>query len=107
MCELISATLRKNDATTLVRLLHHTLNASQLRGLFDFKSWMQLKSDKGQNISKPHHFLFKRGDGVEQTATFYMINADDPIRGTHNFWCIGGSTRCSNTAKSKKYQLEG
>ena len=79
-----SSMLKKIDATTLVRLLHHTPNGSQLRGLFDFKSWMEPNLRKVKHISKPHHYLCKCGTAAE-IETFYKIAADDP-----NWLPLGG-----------------
>ena len=56
----LAGILKTNDAVTLPRLLALFPNAVQLRGLFNFKEWVEPYLNEIQHHSKPLHFLFRK-----------------------------------------------
>ena len=74
----LAGILKTNDAVTLPRLLALFPNAVQLRGLYNFKEWVEPYLNEIQHHSKPLHFLFRKArdeDSDRERIFFYATMA--------------------------------
>lgn len=71
----IADQLRRNEASTIPRLLSLIPNTRQLKGLYDIRNWLSPYLNSVSQHTKPHHFRFYR-DYQNQVVSEY--------KGSHN-----------------------
>lgn len=73
----IADQLRRNEATTIPRLLSLIPNTHQLKGLYDIKNWLSPCLNPVSHHTKPHHFRFYK-DYKNQVVSEYKGSHNNP-----------------------------